>query len=277
MLRIVSDTTCPARAQEYAVIIPARFGSSRFPGKPLVALRGASGQAKSLIERSWEAACRGALAENVWIATDDNRIEEAARNFGAQVVQTSPACRNGTERCWDAVKRAGITAQVIVNLQGDSPLTPPVAVEMLIDTMLRAPGMNVATPMVRCSTAMVDRLIADDRAGRVGGTTVVCDIDMNALYFSKRVIPYTPDRFAQPPIYLHMGLYGYRRDALEVYASLAPSKLELVEGLEQLRFLQTGIPIRMLEVSNPPGGLWEINHPTDIVTVEAALAERSIH
>lgn len=277
MLRIVSGREGPAPGREYAVIIPARFGSSRFPGKPLVELRGASGKSKSLVERSWEAA-RGAVPiENIWIATDDVRIEKAAREFGAQVVQTSSSCRNGTERCWDAVSRAGIAADVIVNLQGDAPLTPPLAVELLIDTMLDAPGMNVASPMVRCSSAMADRLMADDRAGIVGGTTVVCDSSMNALYFSKRVIPYTPDRLAQPPIFLHMGLYGYRRDALAAYAGLEPTALELVEGLEQLRFLQAGIPIRMIEVGNPPGGLWEVNNPADIVSVETALAERRIH
>lgn len=277
MLRIVPGRERSAPGREYAVIIPARFGSTRFPGKPLVALRGASGRSKSLIERSWEAA-RGAVPiDNVWIATDDIRIEEAARGFGAQVVQTSTACRNGTERCWDAVSRAGIAADIIINLQGDAPLTPPLAVELLIGTMQDAPGLSVATPMVRCSSAMADRLLTDDRAGVVGGTTVVCDSAMNALYFSKRVIPHIPERLTPPPIYLHMGLYGYRRDALKAYATLQPTALELVEGLEQLRFLQAGIPIRMIEVGNPPGGLWEVNNPADIVSVETALAERRIH
>lgn len=276
MLRIVGDGAQAPVPRRYAIVIPARFGSTRFPGKPLVALRGANGTAKSLIERSWEAACRAACARDVWIATDEQRIAEAATQFGAQVVLTSTDCRNGTERCWDAAVAAELDADVIINLQGDAPLTPPLAVEALLETLLAAPDIPVATPMIRCSTLVADRLAADDRAGRAGGTTVVFDSGMNALYFSKRVIPRAPERMVQPPVFLHIGLYGYRRDALEAYAGLAPSPLEQVEGLEQLRFLHAGIPIRMIEVGNPPGGIWEVNHPGDIRHVEAALLERHI-
>ena len=276
MLRIVGGSEKSPPPQPYAIVIPARFGSTRFPGKPLVALRGVNGVAKSLIERSWEAACGAATADHVWIATDEPRIADAARRFGAQVVLTSTDCRNGTERCWDALAEAGIDADVIINLQGDAPLTPPLAIEALLNTMLETPGVRVATPMTRCSTMMADRLAVDDRAGRAGGTTVVFDGGMNALYFSRRVIPYAPERMVQPPVYLHIGLYGYRRDALESYAGLSPSPLEEAEGLEQLRFLHAGIPIRMIEVGDPPGGIWEVNHPRDIVSVEAALAERRI-
>lgn len=276
MLRIVGGSTRSPSTQRYAIIIPARFGSTRFPGKPLVPLRGAHGAAKSLIQRSWDAACRAAPSNHVWVATDEPRIADAARKFGAQVVLTSSDCRNGTERCWEAVVEAGIDAEVIINLQGDAPLTPPLAVEALVDTMLESPGLQVATPMIRCSTVMADRLVSDDRAGRVGGTTVVFDAGMNALYFSKRVIPRVPERMVQPPVHLHIGLYGYRRDALETYAGLDPSPLEEVEGLEQLRFLHAGIPVRMIEVGDPPGGIWEVNNPEDIVNVEAALAERHI-
>ena len=276
MLRIVGGSARSASAQPWAIIIPARFGSTRFPGKPLVPLRGARGAAKSLIERSWDAACGAAPSNHVWIATDEPRIADAATGFGAQVVLTSSNCRNGTERCWEAVIEAGIDAEVIINLQGDAPLTPPLAVEALVETMLGTPGLHVATPMIRCSTMMADRLAMDDRAGRIGGTTVVFDAGMNALYFSRRVIPRAPERMMQPPVYLHMGLYGYRRDALETYAGLAPSPLEEVEGLEQLRFLHAGIPIRMIEVGVPPGGVWEVNNPGDVVSVEAALAERHI-
>jgi len=266
----------PQPAPRLAVIIPARFGSTRFPGKPLVTLRGVSGVARSLIERSWTAACGAVPRDQVWIATDDSRIEDAARRFGAQVVRTPSTCRNGTERCWHAVSRAGIDAEIIINLQGDAPLTPPLAVNALYGTLCEMSEIPVATPMIRCSRIMIDRLMADDRAGSAGGTTVVCDRTMTALYFSKRVIPYFPDRTDRPPVFLHMGLYGYRRAALEAYDRLAPSTLETIEGLEQLRFLDAGIPIRMIEVPEPPGGLWEVNHPVDIVRVEAALAERHI-
>jgi 3-deoxy-manno-octulosonate cytidylyltransferase (CMP-KDO synthetase) len=291
MLMAVSETNWSGAGPDYAVVIPARFGSSRFPGKPLAPIRGASGRTKSLIERSWEAA-RGAVPANrIWIATDDPRIEEEACGFGAQTVRTPPDCRNGTERCWHAVETAGIDAEVILNLPGDAPLIPPLALDMILDTMIELPWLSVATPMLRCSGALRERLLMEDGIGSSAGTTVVFDQMMNALYFSKRVIPYmpAPDRprasetepastepCPSPPIYLHIGLYGYRRDALEAYAELEPSSLELIEGLEQLRFVQAGIPVRMIEVCPPPGGLSEVNHPGDIVGVEAALAQRRI-
>jgi 3-deoxy-manno-octulosonate cytidylyltransferase (CMP-KDO synthetase) len=274
MLRIVASAEPPR--PRTAIVIPARFNSTRFPGKPLTPLRGAKGGSKSLIERSWDAARTVVGASEIWIATDDPRIEDAARAFGAQVVLTPPECRNGTERCWAAVTAAGIDADLIVNLQGDAPLTPPLAVEALIDTMRDEPTIDVATPMVRCSPQMVDRLKADSRADRVGGTTVVFDHAFNALYFSKQVLPYVPERTANPPVYLHMGVYGYRRPALAAYAADDPCALEQLEGLEQLRFVHAGVPIRMVEVSSPPGGLWEVNNPVDVVHVEAALAERHL-
>ncbi|MEP9360962.1 3-deoxy-manno-octulosonate cytidylyltransferase [Sphingomonas sp. KR3-1] len=276
MLKLVGGTGVRAQPERVAIIIPARFDSSRFPGKPLVPLRGAAGAAKSLIQRSWEAACAvGGVAE-IWIATDDDRIADTARCFGAQVVRTPADCRNGTERCWAAIREAGIDADIVVNLQGDSPLTPPLAVEALIEALLAEPHLQVATPMIRCSPLQLDRLSAEARLGRAGGTTVVFDGGSDALYFSKRVIPYVPERWREPPVHFHLGVYAYRRAALAEYARAEPSPLEIVEGLEQLRFLHCGIGIRMVEIPDPAGGVWEVNNPADIVVVEAALAERRL-
>lgn len=276
MLKVVGGTSVDVPAKRVAIIIPARFGSSRFPGKPLAPLRGAKGAVKSLIHRSWEAACLvGGVAE-IWIAIDDVRIAEEARAFGAQVVQTPSNCRNGTERCWAAVREAGIDADIIVNLQGDSPLTPPLAIELMIDTLRSEPDVHVVTPMIHCTPLQLDRLTLEARLGRVGGTTVVFDGAADALYFSKRVLPFLPERSYDVPVYFHLGVYAYRREALEVYAEAAPSPLELAEGLEQLRFLHQGIPIRMVEIPDPPGGMWEVNNPSDIVIVETALAERHL-
>lgn len=275
-LKLVGGTSAGRRAMQTAIIVPARFGSTRFPGKPLVPLRGAEGGSKSLIERSWEAARAVGGAHDVWIATDDERIAEEARRFGAQVVRTPSDCRNGTERCLSAIREAGIEADIIVNLQGDSPLVPPLAVELLVDTLVSEPGVSVATPMIRCTPLQIDRLTAEMRQGRAGGTTVVFDRAHDALYFSKRVVPFVPERCQDVPVYLHVGVYAYTREALEHYARNTPSPLELAEGLEQLRFLDHGIPIRMVEIPYPPGGLWEVNNPSDIVIVEAALAERHL-
>lgn len=276
MLSLVGGTEIKSAKMTVAIIIPARHGSTRFPGKPLAPLRGANGTTKTLLQRSWEAATAVQRPTFVAVATDDQRIADAAEAFGAESILTSPACRNGTERCWEALTAAGFDGEIIVNFQGDAPLTPPLAVEALIDAMEADPGIQVATPMIRSSPLQLDRLLADARAGQVGGTTVVCDTVRDALYFSKRVIPYVPERTANAPVFLHMGLYAYRREALERYAALEPCAIELAEGLEQLRFLHARIPIRMIEVADPPGGLWEVNNPADIVPVEAALAARRI-
>ena len=277
MLRVVGGKGFSCEDHGVAIIIPARFGSTRFPGKSLVELRGVSGAAKSLLLRSWEAANLVNGVDEVWIATDDARIQEVAERFGARVIMTSSNCRNGTERCTEALVAAGIKADLIVNFQGDAPLTPPLAVEALIQSMREAPGVEVATAMVRCSPVAADCLRADERAGRSRAITVVFDRNYDALYFSRSIIPFVPERVARPPVYLHLGVFGYRRDALMHYPGLEPSIFEETEDLEQLRFLDAGVPIRMIEVGAPPGGIWEVNCPTDLVSVEAGLVERHIH
>ena len=276
MLKIVGGIDRSPREGRAAIVIPARFSSSRFPGKPLATLRGAGGRIKSLVERSWDAAKAVTSVTQIWIATDDLRIADAAIAFGAKVVLTDPACRNGTERCWDAVVTASIDAEIIINLQGDAPLTPPLAIEAIIAAMRADVSLPVVTPMIRCSPLQCARLVDEANRGRVGGTTVVVDHAGNALYFSKRVIPHVPADMVDPPLYLHVGVYGYRRQALAAYAALAAPFIEGVEGLEQLRFLHAGIPVRMIEIADPPGGLWEVNNPADIVTVELALTERRL-
>lgn len=276
MLRIVGGSEFSRADRSVAIIIPARFGSTRFPGKSLAELRGVSGGAKSLLRRSWEAASQVNGVAEVWIATDDPRIQEAAEQFGAKVVLTRAGCRNGTERCSEAVHEAGIQSNLIVNFQGDAPLIPPLAVEALIRTMHEAPSVSVATTMVRCSPVAADCLREDERAGRSRVTTVVFDRNLNALYFSRCIIPFVPERIVRPPVYQHIGVYGYRRDILMSYPGFEPSVFEETEGLEQLRFLDAGIPIRMVEVGAPPGGVWEVNCPTDLVSVEAALVERHL-
>lgn len=264
------------RAGRAVIVIPARAQSTRFPGKPLTPLRGRDGTAKPLVERSWLAACGVGGADEILVATDDGRIFDRVSAFGAKVVLTSPNCRNGTERCWDAVSQAGIDADIIVNLQGDAPLTPPLAVEALIGTMRGDPSVRVASAMTRCSREQVERLVAQQREGLIGGTTVVVDRAMDALYFSRQLLPHGAWHDPNVPMFLHLGLYGYRREALALYAAAPMPDTERCEGLEQLRFLDMGVPIRMIEVTEPPGGLWEVNNPSDVALVEAALGERGL-
>lgn len=258
------------------IVIPARYASSRYPGKPLVTLRGADGTEKSLIQRSWEAASTVSGAPRVVVATDDGRIKDAAHEFGAEVVMTSEACQNGTERCAEAFEALGGGFEIVVNLQGDAPLTPPWFVEDLIDDLRAHPTAEVATPVLRCDGRAVSGFLEDRRAGRVGGTTAVFGIDRNALYFSKEVIPFTGQDFApddETPVFHHVGVYAYRPSALGAYPRWAPGPLEGLEGLEQLRFLERGSHVLCTEVDARGRQFWELNNPEDVPRIEAMLRE----
>ncbi|MEA3262556.1 MAG: 3-deoxy-manno-octulosonate cytidylyltransferase [Pseudomonadota bacterium] len=263
---------------DFAILIPARFASTRYPGKPLAMLRGADGEARSLIERSWRAATAVAPAERVWVATDDERIAEAVAGFGGQVVMTPESCRNGTERCAAALEALGEVAPIIVNLQGDAPLTPAFVVSDLVAALAADPGAAMATPAVECSASLYGHLVTDQAAGRVGGTTVVADAAGRALYFSKRVIPHLPANApeAHQSVRLHLGVYAYRPAALAAYAALEPTPLELCEGLEQLRFLESGQPIRLVPFPALEWDCIELNNPEDVPAIEGILQARGI-
>ena len=256
------------------IVIPARFASSRYPGKPLVELRGADGTARSLIRRSWDAARQVAGVDRVIVATDDARIADHAAGFGAEVAMTSTAARNGTERCAEAVAALGLTHEIVVNLQGDAPLTPAWFVEELVAGLAADPGADVATPVLRCSGAMRADLLADRAAGRVGGTTAVFGADGRALYFSKEVIPFVPHDVAPDaasPVFHHVGVYAYRPQALAAYAGWPEGRLEKLEGLEQLRFLEQGRPVLCVEVEARGREFWELNNPSDVERIESML------
>ena len=252
------------------IIIPARFGSSRFPGKPLVPITSRGGVSRPLIEWSWRAAVAAVGGDAVIVATDDDRIAAVVNGFGGRSVMTSPDLRNGTERCAAAVRQLGVSPDMVVNFQGDNPLLPPDHVAALIAAFQR-PDVAVATPYITCDTALTGLILGEHAAGRVGGTCVVIRQDGKAAYFSKWPIPHGAS--AAFPLKLHIGLYAYSRPALEAYAAMPPSPLELAEGLEQLRFLDAGWPIEMIEVAAPPQGIWEVNNPQDVALVAQRLAE----
>lgn len=260
------------------ILIPARYQSSRYPGKPLVPLRGASGIAKPLIQRSVEAARRVSGVSGVFVTTDDERIADACRGFGVGVIMTSPECRNGTERCAEALG-ALHGPDLVVNLQGDALLTPARFVEALIARMRDDSDVLVATPAMRLRSAEVRVLQADEAAGRVGGTTVVTDNRGRALYFSKRIIPHLPPGALDgemAPVHLHVGVYAYRPQALARYVATPASELETLEGLEQLRFLAAGVPMAVVDVATPPFALRELNNPEDVAPIEQALAQAGL-
>ena len=256
------------------ILIPARYASSRYPGKPLVMLKDRDGHTKSLIQRSWEAAIAVRGVDEVYVATDDDRIKDAALAFGAQVVMTAESCANGTERCADALSNLGSSADIIVNLQGDAPLTPSWFVEALIDEMKANPDVQMATPVLRCDAETYAHFVDDRKNGRVGGTTAVFDAKMNALYFSKEVLPYTGKTFAagdEIPVFHHVGVYGYRQSALNAYMEWQAGPLERYEGLEQLRFLENGVPVRCVEVDGRGRVFWELNNPVDVARIESVI------
>lgn len=260
-----------------AIVIPARYASSRFPGKPLAPLRVPEGGRAPLVELTWRAAMAVPDIDAVCVATDDARIAEAARSFGADVAMTAPSCRNGTERCAEALATGALDADLVVNLQGDAPLTPPWFVTALIQAMARDTAVQVATPVLRCTPDSFAHFRSDRQAGRVGGTTAVMAANGDALYFSKEVLPYVPPgRLPDPiPVFHHVGVYAYRPAALAAYAAWAPGPLERLEGLEQLRFLENGTPIRCVEVDARGRTFWEVNHPADIARVEDAMRRRT--
>lgn len=253
------------------IFIPARYASSRYPGKPLVKIQGKTDGKKTLIHRSWEAAKAVNGIDIVYVLTDDDRIEAEALSFGGNVIMTSLSARNGTERCAEAVDKLGFEPEIIINLQGDSPLTPAWFVEDLIREMQSEPGVMVATPVLECDDNTLDGFLTDQKNGLVGGTTCVMNAQNEALYFSKEVLPYVArnkPKDERPRVYHHVGIYGYRPQALLTYLDAPEGALERAEGLEQLRFLEAGVPIKCVEVDSRGQDFWELNNPVDLGRIE---------
>ncbi len=243
-----------------ALVIPARWGSTRFPGKMLHPLAG-----KPLIRHVWERSCTARGIERVIVATDDGRIAEAARSFGAEVVMTSPQHPSGTDRIAEvAAKLRGITH--FINVQGDEPLIDPLLIESLAKAMQRDPEIA----MITAATPFVDRREAEDP----NCVKVVTGVSGNALYFSRSLIPFHRDakdrKSAVQPL-LHLGIYGYRRDTLRRLVRLSPSPLEQCEKLEQLRALEHGIPIRVVVTNHRGIG---VDTPADAERVEKILLKK---
>ena len=261
------------------IIIPARYASTRYPGKPLVMLKGAFGRSISLLQRSWEVAKTVNEAQRVIIATDDIRIKNHAEGFGAEVVMTSESCKNGTERCAEAVGLLEETYDTVINFQGDAPLTPSWFVTDLINALKDNKNFSVVTPALGCDFEMALDLINDRKNGRVGGTTVVFSKNNSALYFSKEVLPFIPRGSLQKslvPIYHHVGVYGYRVDILSRYKDWESGKLESNEGLEQLRFLENNEEILCVDSDSRGQKFWELNNPEDVEKIESFLCDMGI-
>jgi 3-deoxy-manno-octulosonate cytidylyltransferase (CMP-KDO synthetase) len=249
------------------IIIPARFHSTRLPGKPLQLIRG-----KSMLQRMWQIAKQVSQVAGVYIATEDKRIVEHAHTFQAHALLTPDSCINGTERVLAAAELLNPRPEIILNLQGDAVLTPPWVIQALLNAMLANEALMFATTAVRMARAEYEQMALSKKRGQVGGTTVVFDQDHRALYFSKSMIPFLRETREEPlPVYRHIGLYAYRYAFLKQYASLPPTLLEKTEGLEPLRALEHGLPIHVVEVDYQKRTHWSVDSAEDVGLVEAII------
>ena len=226
---------------EITVIIPARWASTRFPGKPLVPLRG-----KPLVQHVWERAGRAKRVGRIIIATDDMRIAEAAFDFGAEVALTSPKHPTGTDRLAEVVRQLK-SASIILNVQGDEPDIAPSTIDRLAEALQDDPKLG----MVTAANPLTDP--ADVQDPNV--VKVVTDLAGRALYFSRSVIPHDRDGRGGVKYLRHQGIYGYRRKVLLAFVKWKPTPLEQAEKLEQLRALEHGIAIGVIVVRRESVGV----------------------
>jgi 3-deoxy-manno-octulosonate cytidylyltransferase (CMP-KDO synthetase) len=245
-------------------IIPARYGSSRLPGKPLSVIHG-----KTLIERVHERACAARRLDRVVVATDDERIAAAVRGFEGEAVLTSPRHPSGTDRLAEAART--MDADIVVNIQGDEALLDPAGIDAAVEALVNAPEVPISTLSLP--------LGSEDEMLDPSVVKVVTDAAGNALYFSRAPIPRTraadaraaaAEAVALGLARQHVGLYAYRREALDRFAALPRSPLEEAEGLEQLRALHHGMRIRVVEREGE--GSPAVDTPEDLERVRALLA-----
>lgn len=259
-----------------AIIIPARYGSTRFPGKPLVNLGG-----QSMLSRV-AAIAQGAASQiknvTVAVATEDRRIADHCAEIGIQCVMTSEHCPTGSDRVLEAAQQLGGDFEFVVGLQGDAPFTPVDAPRRMIECFIGNPACEVVTPVVRLRWEELDALRTSKKLTPFSGTTCVVDKTGRALWFSKSILPAIRKEEALrknsfSPVLQHIGLYGYRFDVLRKFVALPEGHYERLEGLEQLRLLENGISIQTIELSVDAGlAQAGIDSPEDVARAERILA-----
>lgn len=253
------------------IVIPARWMSTRFPGKPLHMINGAS-----MLARTAEVARKAGAASGarVVVATDDERILGHTVEIGVEAVMTDPSLPSGTDRVRAAMEMAAPDADFVVNLQGDAPLTPAGHVAALIENAAKG---DVVTPVVRLSWEKLEDLRRRKQTTPFSGTSCIRGPDGRALWFSKTILPAMRNEEklraagGASPVLQHVGLYGYSRAALVRIAGLTPSRYEELEGLEQLRFLENGLSVYAVEVEAPELPMSGIDTPEDAAYAEAML------
>lgn len=244
-------------SRKTVAVIPARFGSTRFPGKVLANLGG-----KPIVQWVWERAVKS-KADDVIVATDDEKVASAVRAFGGKVAMTSPSHPSGSDRVWEAAGKTG--AGIIINIQGDEPLMPPEIINALIDAMSSEPAPDMATAVVPCPRAEYER--------NPNIVKAVLSKDLYALYFSRSMVPFLRDGGMEMETYRHWGIYAYTHDALKKFVSLPESPLEKCEKLEQLRALENGMRIKVIKTNFSSIG---IDTPEDLVKAEEYVRSQKL-
>ncbi|MBE8168746.1 MAG: 3-deoxy-manno-octulosonate cytidylyltransferase [Shewanella sp.] len=241
----------------FTLIIPARYGSTRFPGKPLAQIAG-----KPMIQHVYERASLAKGLSQIFVATDDHRIQSVVEGFGGKVVMTSSDAATGTDRINEAINSLGLPDdEIIINLQGDQPLVDPISIEQLINLFDRHPGeFDMAT--------LAYQITNDSDIDDPMQVKVVFDNDHHALYFSRSRLPYGRDA-NDYPVYKHIGMYAYSSHFIQEFAKLPYGKLEQIENLEQLRALEHGHKIKIaISAFNSQ----EVDTPDDVRKCEQRLS-----
>lgn len=236
-------------------IIPARYASTRFPGKPLVEISG-----KSMIQRTYEQVCKVGDWADVIIATDDIRVEEAAKAFGARVMMTSSAHLTGTDRCAEVLASCGLPVDYVVNIQGDEPFIDPKQIQSLRSGFSSRPEL----------VTLIKKITDLGTLFNPNSPKVIINSNKQAIYFSRQTLPYLrsvpQDQWLDKgTFYKHIGLYAYRADVLPTLSTLKPSPLELAESLEQLRWIENGYQIQTVETQIETIG---IDTPEDLERIK---------
>lgn len=260
------------------IIIPARYGSTRLPGKPLAMIAG-----QTMLQRVVDIArtAQGNRADiQLLVATDDQRIMDHCRDLSVEAVMTPESCQNGTERAEMAIRQLDQEPDFILNLQGDAPLTPPDFLTAMIDSWSAAP-CDMITPVTRMDWAALDKLRENKKTTPASGTCAIFDQQTGrAFWFSKNIIPLMRkeermrDQEQYSPVYRHIGLYGYSRKMLATYNTLSEGYYEALEGLEQLRALEHGYHIRCVPVDyRGRASMSGVDSPEDVARAEALIAK----
>lgn len=265
-------------SKRLAIVIPARYGSTRFEGKPLAMIAG-----KSMLNRVTDIAKHVAAQYtnmDVYVTTEDTRIADHAATLGVPCIMTNDTCKTGSDRVLAAIKQLDDQPDFVVNMQGDAPFTSPDTLHQIFKAFEANPTAQVITPVHRLSWDDLDRLRDNKKSTPFSGTTAIMTPDGRAVWFSKNIIPAIRKEAALraestlSPVYQHIGLYGFRCDVLAQFCTLPESHYEALEGLEQLRLLEHNIPIDTVNITIADGAIQSgIDSPEDITRAEAHIAQ----